>query len=376
MSERKTKVAIARRWSADGDAFLINDAPTYAGRWHTRRHSGERVKVEGLLLNSRMVQGIFDDLNPETRGLWDFPESAPGGAGSWDPDRNTDEFVTAMAAWRAAGLLSFTINLQGGSPQGYSKDQPWHNSAFTSQGELREPYMARLERILDRADALGMVPIVGYFYFGQDQRLDDESCGIRATENATDWLLGKGYANVLVEVGNEVDNRKYDHAVLKTDRCHELIRLIQERSQGRLLVSTSLCGNVVPPPNLVEASDFILLHGNGVPGPHRIREMVDQTRQVAGYRGQPILFNEDDHFDFEADDNHMLAALDRYAGWGYFDYRMPGEGHREGYQSVPVNWTISSERKRGFFDLVAEVSGAKPTDATVDPNVKLVRSNE
>jgi hypothetical protein len=164
--------------------------------------------------------------------------------------------------------------------------------------------------------------------------------------------------------------------VLKTDRCHELIRLIQERSQGRLLVSTSLCGNVVPPPNLVEASDFILLHGNGVPGPHRIREMVDQTRQVAGYRGQPILFNEDDHFDFEADDNHMLAALDRYAGWGYFDYRMPGEGHREGYQSVPVNWTISSERKRGFFDLVAEVSGAKPTDATVDPNVKLVRSNE
>ena len=368
-AERKTKVAIARQTLADGDAFLINSAPTYAGRRYRRRQSGEEVRVEGLLLNSRMVQGVFDDLNPATRGLWDYPAGAPGGEGAWDPDRNTAEFVAAMPAWRAAGLLSFTINLQGGSPQGYSKDQPWHNSAFTSEGELRAAFMGRLARILDVADELGMVPIVGYFYFGQDQRLEDEPCVIRATENATDWLLEMGYTNVLVEVGNEVDNRSYDHAVLKAERCHELMHLVRERSKGRLLVSTSLCGSVVPPPNLVEASDFILLHGNGVTGPDRIREMVDRTRQVAGYRGQPILFNEDDHFDFEADDNHMLAALDRYAGWGYFDYRMAGEGHNEGYQSVPVNWGISSERKRGIFNLLAEVTGAEPAPRTAEPAV-------
>ena len=77
------------------------------------------------------------------------------------------------------------------------------------------------------------------------------------------------------------------------------------------------------------------------------------------HAGQPILFNEDDHFDFDADDNNMLAAIDRYAGWGYFDYRMAGEGYDEGYQNVPVNWSISSERKRGFFGLLAEITGVE-----------------
>ncbi len=348
MTQRKTAVTI------EGNTFHINGAPTYAGRTY------KGMKVEGLLLNSRVVQGIFDDLNPKTRGMWDYPD------GPWDPGRNTDEFVAAMPVWRGAGLLGFTLNLQGGSPQGYSKEQPWHNSAFTARGELREAYMVRLARILDEADALGMVPVLGYFYFGQDQRLVDEQAVIRATESATDWLLDQGYTNVMIEIGNEVDNSEYDQPILRTDRCHELIELVKTRStgrvatsHGRLLVSTSLCGGRIPTENIAAASDFLLLHGNGVSEPARIREMVDLTRGLLNYRDQPVFFNEDDHFDFEADDNNMLAALDRYAGWGYFDYRMADEGYHEGYQSVPVDWTISSERKRGFFELLSAVTGAK-----------------
>ena len=108
-----------RRSAIQGDAFLINGKPTYKGRtWNGK-------KIEGLLLNSRMVQAIFDDLNPETRGKWAYPDTE-----KWDADRNTREFVAAMPEWRKHGLLAFTLNLQGGSPQGYSKDQPWHNSAF------------------------------------------------------------------------------------------------------------------------------------------------------------------------------------------------------------------------------------------------------
>ena len=52
----------------------------------------------------------------------------------------------------------------------------------------------------------------------------------------------------------------------------------------------------------------------------------------------------------------MLAALRAYAGWGYFDYRMAGERFDDGYQSVPVNWTISSPRKR-IFELLSTVTG-------------------
>jgi hypothetical protein len=38
---------------------------------------------------------------------------------------------------------------------------------------------------------------------------------------------------------------------------------------------------------------------------------------------------------------------------------MKAEGFDEGYQSVPVNRGISSQRKKGFFSLVAEITGAE-----------------
>jgi hypothetical protein len=338
---RKTEVAIR------GDGFTINGEPTYKGRtWNGK-------KVEGLLMNSRMVQGIFDDLNPETVGKWKYPDT-----GKWDPERNTKEFVAAMPEWRKHGLLAFTINLQGGSPQGYSKEQPWHNSAITPDGTLRPEYMARLEKILDKADALGMVAIVGLFYFGQDERLKDEEAVKRATDAAVDWLFDKGYRNVLVEVNNEC-NVRYDHAILKPDRVHELIDRVKARTRDgrRFPVGTSYGGNTVPKENVVRSSDFLLLHGNGVKDPARIGEMVRQARQVPGYRPMPVLFNEDDHFDFDKPANNFVAAVGEYASWGYFDFRMAGEGFADGYQSVPVDWGIGSPRKKGFFKLLAEITG-------------------
>src|SRR5262245_49986501 len=109
----------------DGDKFLINGKPTYAGRnWNGH-------KIEGLLLNSRMVQATFDDRNPATVARWAYPDT-----GKWDANRNTAEFVAEMPTWRKHGLLAITLNLQGGSPQGYSKDQPWHNSAINADGTL------------------------------------------------------------------------------------------------------------------------------------------------------------------------------------------------------------------------------------------------
>ena len=88
---------------------------------------------------------------------------------------------------------------------------------------------------------------------------------------------------------------------------------------------------------------------------------MDETRAWAEYRGQPILFNEDDHFDFDKPENNFTTAVQHRAGWGYFDFRKKDEGFDEGYQSVPVNWGISSERKRGFLKLLSEMTGtAKP----------------
>src|SRR4030095_14056087 len=208
--------------SIQADRFFINGRPTYQGR------SFRGMKIEGLLMNSRMVQGVFDDLNSQTRDRWKYPDT-----GKWDADRNTREFVAAMPEWRQHGLLSFTICLQGGSPEGYSNVQPWHNSAFTPEGELRPEYLRRLARILDRADELGMASIVGFFYFGQAHRLNSEQAVIRAVENATDWLLEKGYSNVLIEIGNEINHPGYP-PVLGRARVHKVIEMVQRRSAGKV----------------------------------------------------------------------------------------------------------------------------------------------
>ena len=147
----ETEVAI------DGETFLLNGRPTYEGReWNGR-------KIEGLLLNTRMVQATFDDLNQETVDQWAYPDT-----GIWDANRNTTEFIEMLPVYKAHGVLAFTVNLQGGSPYGYSNEQPWINSAFRSDGSLVPEFMDRLDRILNAADDLGMVVIVGYFYFGQE----------------------------------------------------------------------------------------------------------------------------------------------------------------------------------------------------------------
>jgi hypothetical protein len=304
---------------------------------------------------------MFDDRNTNTVARWAYPNT-----GRWDPERNVSEFLKAMPAWRKSGLLAFTINLQGGSPEGYSKDQPWHNSGIEADGSLRADCLERLERILEKADDLGMVVILGYFYFGQEPRMAGEEAIMRGVDNATDWVLGKGYANVLIEISNECNVGAYKHEIIKPKRAHELIQRVQERSKGkvknpagRLLVSTSFGGGAIPVQNVVAAADFVLVHGNGVGKPDGIRTQVDKTRAVKSYHNQPVVFNEDDHFDFDKPDNNFLAALSQYAGWGYFDYRMKDEGFDEGYQSVPTSWGISSQRKKGFFGLLAEVTGSE-----------------
>ncbi len=111
--------------SIRGEKFHINGQPTYQGRtWQGK-------SIEGLLLNSRVVQATFDDRNSETVAKWAYPDTK-----KWDADRNLNEFLAELPGWRKHGLLGITINLQGGSPEGYSKSQPWHNSAVNADGSL------------------------------------------------------------------------------------------------------------------------------------------------------------------------------------------------------------------------------------------------
>ena len=327
MSQRRTQVSI------DGDAWLINGRPTYEG------FAYRGWRIEGLLLNSRMVQATFDDENGLTRMLWAYPDT-----GEWDPERNTTEFLAAMTEWREHGLLGISVNFQGGCPLGYYRpvvtkerlrhlgvesgddqvwaglpgpdSQPWHNSAFDAGSHLKRPYMDRLTQVLDRADSLGMIVILGLFYFGQDERLGDEQAVRQGVEETCNWVLEQGYTNVVVEIANECNVPRYEYEILQPHRIHELIELAKGITHGgqRLLVGTSYGGGRVPDDSVVAVSDFILMHGNGVTEPDRIAQMVDEARSLPSYRAMPVLFNEDDHFNFHLPRNNFTAALSQYAG--------------------------------------------------------------
>jgi hypothetical protein len=347
----------------DGSDFRINGAPTYAGRWHEGR------RIEGLLLNSRMVQAIFDDANPRTRPNWAYPDT-----GTWDPDRNTRELCAMLPVYRAHGLLAITVGLQGGGsiyrPEIF---EHYRNSAFTPEGELEPAYLERLLRVLEAADRSGMVVIVNYFYWKQ-QRFQDDAAVCRATEAATQWLLESGHRNILVDIKNEI--READD-ILSSRGIHRLLDIARSTTQDgrRLLVATS----THPEKHLPDGSwpalcDFFMPHGNNSePDGFRRELLAFREEPVVAERARPICCNEDSIHVASLD-----AAIDAGASWGYYDQGYGSVGYHgrhdwsardreadhaelSGFQTVPVNWSINTAHKRAFFDRVREVTGAGAT---------------
>ena len=53
--------------------------------------------------------------------------------------------------------------------------------------------------------------------------------------------------------------------------------------------------------------------------------------------------------------NH-IPAVNEYVSWGY--YEQGQSNYQDGFQSPPVNWTVNTENKKQFFELVRKVTGA------------------
>lgn len=349
----------------EGEKFFIDGKPIHEGRIYKGQ------PIEGLLYNCRMVQAIFDDENPDTVHQWKYPDT-----GVWDPERNLSEIIAALPDYLAYGCTAITINLQGGMPV-YKTEavQPWLNSAFDPSGNLKPKYMDRLHRLLKAADEIGMVVIVSYYYFGQDKYMADENAIKLGVENASKWLLETGFENILVEINNEADIPHYAYDILMPGRVHELLEIARNVSVNdrRLLVSTSFAGGAyhmrgpegldhsdmdgmaqgLPTEEALELCDFALVHTNEH-NTINTRKVVERTRQLQAFkqRPMPVVINED-----SIAVENMYAAAEVYASWGYYD--QGDNNYRDGYQSVPVNWSINTPQKKRFFDGVGEITGLK-----------------
>lgn len=340
--------------SIDGERFLIDGTPTYAGR------SFDGQSIEGMLFNTRMAQGVFDDANPDTVGRWAYPDT-----GEWDPDRNTDELAAMLPIYASHGVRAISVNLQGGMPVTATEaDQPWINTAFHAHGSLKAEYVRRLHRLVRAADAVGMVVILGLFYASQDLTLDSEASVRSATANVARWLLESEVTNVVIEICNESDVPHYDHDILMPPRVHELLAVARSVTVDgrRILAATSFSGGAwrndleagVPTEAVIESSDFVLVHTNAwdTSGAEAVIERVRASPAFAA-DPKPIVVNED-----STRIANMFAVLEHGASWGYYDQGQNDYCH--GFQSLPVDWTISTPEKHAFFDAVAKITGAHP----------------
>ncbi len=274
--ERGTAVSIT------GTRWMLNGRVTYAG-----------APAEGLLMNVRMVNAVFED---RRRKGWEREAEA-----------NTKAFVARVPEYVASGVRAFTVCLQGGMP-GY---EGAINSAFERDGSLRAEYMGRVRRVIEACDRSGAVVILGCYYQRQDQVLEDEAAVRRGVREVCAWLKRLPNRNVVLEIANEYGHAGFDHRILRTAEGQaELIRLAREAAPG-LLIASSPQGNGQADEAVAGLADFVLIHLNGVPLP-AIEGRIAALRRY----GKPMVCNEDEKVgDAGADAASRCVAAG--ASWGF-----------------------------------------------------------
>ena len=294
----------------DGTRFLVNGQPTYQG-----------TDVQGLLFNVRTVNATFDDTLSKVNWFDDDgsrPENGCAGHGPWrspgSAEANTRRYVEGLSEYLAHGVLAVNLNFQGGHPL---NGKPWieegagsagrrpnghrdfyHNSGFDADGSIDAGHAQRISQIIEACDRLGMVVILQLFYFGQDSIFEDEKAIRTAVDSAVDWVCGKGYGNVIIEIANEVMEGHYHHAILKPGRVTELIRRARERARNQhgraMLVSTSEAALLsdrhwteAQIDEVFSATDLVIIHGGDNVETGRVGDAAELVRKVEYIQGRP-----------------------------------------------------------------------------------------
>jgi hypothetical protein len=287
------------------------------------------TKAEGLLINSRMIQGISDGF-----GNWPYPNTK-----KWDAQRNTNEFIANMPLWKSKGLNSFTLGLQGGSPKIGSSG--YKNSAFNGDGSLKQSYLNRLKLVLDKSVEQEMIVILSLFYRNQVSIFGSYSNVLKAMNNILEWLKNNNYHNIIIEPANECEFDEFKTVGLQ---CSQNIpNLIKLAISYGFPSGNSLKGGKVPSSSIIDASSVILIHGNSLTSNSQYKTMIDKVKNSSKYRKQPIVVNE-----AGTTSSYLDYCISQGVGWGYYD--QGSNNYVDGYQSPPINWGINTSKKKSFFD--------------------------
>jgi hypothetical protein len=283
--------------SIKGDKWYVNE-----------KVINEGSPAEGLLMNVRMINCVFED-----RGT-----GRPEDFRNFDPENNTGTFVSKIPEYMKNGVNGFTIGLQGGYP-GY---EGAINSAFDSDGSIRQEYLDRAEKVIRAVDMNSGTVILSCFYQRQHSHyaaLNSREDIRNAVRNTVEWIKAKGFRNVVLEISNEYlhngySNWKEGKWLMSTSGQLELVNYAKSL-YPELLVSTSGMGDGQMNDSLAAAVDFITIHFNSTPlndYPGKI-EILKSARK-------PVICNEDDKTGSEGAEALRLSVSNG-CGWGYMNNR-------------------------------------------------------
>lgn len=318
--------------SIDGTRFRIDDQLTCHDNADSHAHA------RGLLMNARFIQGVFDDAADPAR-------FARFGHDAYDPDAQTDRLIAALPQWHAHGLRAFTVGFQGGGPCFTTPNPTIDNNPFGRLGDAIDPdYAARMDRLIRAADAAGMAVIVSFLYGDQTVRLEDDRAVERAVVTASRFLRDAGYTNCLIEIANEHNVPPFQQRpiVYEPYGVAHLIRVAQ-RESGGIPTGCSGTGGFIRQA-IVEASDVVLIHGNGLSRQPFFR-LIQRARAWAP--DKPIVCNED-----SPALSNLPVAVREGVSWGYYN--------NWSKQEPPTDFSILPGHDRFFAWRTADALGCRP----------------
>ncbi|MCA9058213.1 MAG: serine hydrolase [Planctomycetaceae bacterium] len=312
------------------------------GKWHINgRVINPASAAEGLLMNVRMVNAVFEDRS--------------GKRPDFDAQANTAAFVAAIPDYVAHGVNAFTVSLQGGMP-GY---EGAINSAFEADGMLRKSYMDRVERVIRACDQHGAVVILSCYYQRKSAVLHDEEALIAGIRNVAAWLQSAGFRNVVLETANEYPHAGFAHPMIRDpDGQARLLRTAKEVFP-ELLVTASGYGDGRIAPQVAAACDFLTPHWNGA-DPEQIPRRLTELRRF----GKPIVCNEDDRTGHNAIDA-LQRTVAGGAGYGLMlqKHNQTLPFHFDGALDDPVWYAALRQITQPAIDSPAQTDGFPPPES-------------
>jgi hypothetical protein len=249
-----------------------------------------------------------------------------------DAQENTAYFIEQIPDYREHGVLCWSVGGEGGNALNQASDPNISQGDFTPDGTngSRSPLSADgttwktgrkelLESVVEALNDEGMTMCFGPFYQQMFYWHDTQAHYRAAMSTYTDWLIEKGYRNVLIDLANEAGADPaggWDDGTLVFDtdaRVADELDYLRGLWAGEPWRPPIGCSSRSKPgPLVIAESDVHWYHGNVSGGvsnkPIRVQEILDDS--TVG----PVVMNEDENVqgstEFQAGGSSRESAIE------------------------------------------------------------------